>query len=417
MRLGPPRRAGGAGQATANFLYTLPAFLAGLCALMDEQPGRDNMTLLRSRSSEPFHAPKIMQRRIPQLDAVRGVAILVVMMHNIGLKYPLFHSQQLFGDGWMGVDLFFVLSGFLITGILVDTQQSEGYFKNFYVRRCLRIWPLYYSLIFFMFVIVRFLNRSEFHAVLQQSSPWWAYPLFLQNFVGPISTNAAGPLGVTWSLAIEEQFYLVWPVVVRFCSLKQLRRVAIVEICISPALRYYLSLHHVNLYTNVFCRLDGLMAGALLALLVRSDNFVAAKWLKRAWIALVVGAPLAFLTAHYNLGWIVYSFTALASAAFVYVSMFSSQKWLQAVMTNRFLIYTGIISYGLYLLHKIPSGMVETLHLDRHPFVPLPFIFVTSFVLAALSWNLLERPFLNLKRFFESTSEGNVSPDSPMPIA
>ena len=203
-----------------------------------------------------------MPQRIPQLDAVRGLAILLVMMHNISLKYPLFYSQQLFSNGWMGVDLFFVLSGFLITGILVDSKQSQGYLKNFYVRRCLRIWPLYYSLIFFMFVIVRFLSPSEFHTVMQQSSPWWAFPLFLQNFLIPISTNAAGPLGVTWSLAIEEQFYLIWPLVVRFCSSKQLRRVAIVEICISPALRYYLSLHHVYLYTNVFCRLDGLMAGA-----------------------------------------------------------------------------------------------------------------------------------------------------------
>jgi peptidoglycan/LPS O-acetylase OafA/YrhL len=123
------------------------------------------------------------------------------------------------------------------------------------------------------------------------------------------------------------------------------------------------------------------------------------------------------LTAHYGLGWIVYSFTALASVSFVYVAMFSSRKWLQVVMTNRFLIYTGTISYGLYLLHKIPSGMVETLHLDRHPFVPLPFIFVMSFVLATLSWNLLEKPFLNLKRFFESKTGGRVSPEVPVPVA
>jgi peptidoglycan/LPS O-acetylase OafA/YrhL len=72
-------------------------------------------------------------------------------------------------------------------------------------------------------------------------------------------------------------------------------------------------------------------------------------------------------------------------------------------MTNRFLVYTGTISYGLYLLHKIPFGTVEALHLDRHSWVPLPFIFVTSFALAVVSWNLLEKPFLSLKRFFEST--------------
>ncbi len=342
-----------------------------------------------------------MQRRIPQLDAVRGVAILVVMMHNTSMKYPILHSEKLFGAGWMGVDLFFVLSGFLITGILLDTKGSAGYFKNFYVRRVLRIWPLYYSLIFFMFVVVRFLNPSQYHTVIETSSPWWAYLLFLQNFVGPISTAAAGPLGVTWSLAIEEQFYLIWPLVVRFCSSRQLRRVAIVEICISPALRYYLSLHHVDLYTNVFCRLDSLMAGALLALLVRADQFVSSKLLKRAWVLLVVAAPSALVFEALNARWLGFSFVALAAASFVYLSMFSEQKWLQVVMTNRFLVYSGIISYGLYLLHKIPFGIVQTFHLDRHPYLPLPLIFITSYLLATFSWNLLEKPVLSLKRFFE----------------
>jgi peptidoglycan/LPS O-acetylase OafA/YrhL len=355
-----------------------------------------------SLATGALHAPRQMQRRIPQLDAARGVAILVVMIHNISFKYPLLQSQTWSSNGWMGVDLFFVLSGFLITGILLDTKHSDGYFKNFYVRRILRIWPLYYALLFFMFVIVRFLNRSEYDAILQTSSPWWAFPLFLQNFLVPISTKAVGPLGVTWSLAIEEQFYLIWPLVVRFCSFSQLRRVAIAEICISPALRYYLSLHHVNLYTNVFCRLDGLMAGALLALLVRSDNFVPSKLLKRAWVSLVIAVPLAFVTEALHARWIVFSFTALASVSFVYVSLFYGRKWLQAVMTNRFLIYTGTISYGLYLLHKIPVGMVQTLHLDLYPSLTLPIIFVASFAIAAISWNLLEKPFLKLKRFFEA---------------
>ena len=357
-------------------------------------------TIERARKS--LRVEVKMHRRIPQLDAVRGLAILVVMFHNISPKYPLFHSDQLFRDGWMGVDLFFVLSGLLITGILLDTKQSAGYFKNFYVRRCLRIWPLYYSLLFFMFVVVRFLNSSEYHLVVQTSSPWWAFPLFLQNFLLAISTNAAGPLGVTWSLAIEEQFYLVWPLVVRFCSITQLRQLAIAEICLSPMLRYYLWLHHVDLYTNIFCRLDGLMAGALLALLVRSDNFVPSKLLQRAWILLLTAAPLAFLTEAFHARWIVFSFTALASAAFVYVAMFSERKWLQKIMTNQFLVYTGTISYGLYLLHKIPFGMVQVLHLDRRPYLPLPIILVASYVLAALSWNLLEKPFLSLKRFFDS---------------
>lgn len=347
-----------------------------------------------------------MRRRVPQLDAVRGVAILVVMLHNIGPRYPVYHLQTLFRDGWMGVDLFFVLSGFLITGILLDTKNSESYFRNFYVRRCLRIWPLYYSLLLFMLVGIRLLSRSQFHLVIQQSSPWWSFPLFLQNFLVPISTDAAGPLGVTWSLAIEEQFYLVWPLFVRYCTAKQLRLVPALEMVFSPALRYYLSMHHVNLYTNVFCRLDGLMAGALLALLVRSDGFIPSKFIKRAWILFLVAMPLALAAAEFQAGSIVYSLTALAFSAFVYLALYSEQKWLQAVMTNRFLMYSGTISYGLYLLHKIPSGMSQSVHLDRHPYLPLPLILFASYALAGLSWKYFEKPILSLKRFFEPSQEG-----------
>src|SRR6266513_536675 len=83
-----------------------------------------------------------MQQKIHQLDAVRGLAILLVIAHNTSAKYPSLHLQRFFGNGWMGVDLFFVLSGFLITGILADTKDSVGYFTRFYARRCLRIWPL-----------------------------------------------------------------------------------------------------------------------------------------------------------------------------------------------------------------------------------------------------------------------------------
>ena len=346
------------------------------------------------------------RKKIPQLDALRGIAVLLVLLHNTDI-YPALHLNLIAANGWMGVDLFFVLSGFLITGILIDTKQSDGYFKNFYARRCLRIWPLYYSLLLFMFVIVPILRPSEAHTVFAaRSSPWWGYLIFLQNFLIPIPTKATGALGVTWSLAVEEQFYLVWPLVVRFCNEAQLRRIAVAVICISPVLRFYLVQHHVNIYSNTFCRLDGFMAGALLALLIRSASFAPSKFLTRAWIALLFSAPLALaLEMAFDAKWIVFSLTALASVSFIYLALFSTQKWLQFILTNRFLIYTGTISYGIYLLQKIPLDAVKTFHLDNHQFLALPITAAATYAMATLSWSLLEKPILRLKRFFKPKSD------------
>jgi len=325
----------------------------------------------------------------------------VVIFHNYSSQFPSPPLQSLFRNGWMGVDLFFVLSGFLITGILLDTKHSAGYFKNFYARRCLRIWPLYYSVLLFMFVVIPFLRPSVGSTIIARSSPWWAYPLFLQNFLLQHSTNAAGPLGVTWSVAIEEQFYMVWAVVVRTCPSVQLRWIAVAVICLSPALRYYLLLHHVDLYTNVFCRLDGLMAGGLIALVVRSDKFLPSRFLRSAWLSLFIAAPLAFVTEAFHARWITYSLSAVASAACVYLAMFATQKWLRVMLTSRWLMYTGTISYGLYLLHKIPLDAALLVHLDRHPVLTVVTALAASYAIAILSWNVLEKPFLRLKRFFE----------------
>jgi len=343
----------------------------------------------------------LQDRKIPQLDAIRGIAVLLVLLHNTDI-YPSLHLNFLSDNGWMGVDLFFVLSGFLITGILLDTKKSRDYFKNFYARRCLRIWPLYYSVLLFMFVVVPLVRPSEAHAIFEaRSAPWWSYLIFLQNFLVPIPTMATGALGVTWSLAVEEQFYMVWPLVVRCCSEARLRQIAIAVICISPLLRFYSNLHQVNIYSNTFCRLDGLMAGALLATVVRSANFQPGAFLTRAWITLLVSAPLALTLETFHARWIVFSFTALASVSLVYLGLFSPQKWLQTILTSRFLMYTGTISYGIYLLEKVPPDAMKSFHLDQYGFLALPITAAATFALATLSWYLLEKPFLRLKRYFE----------------
>jgi peptidoglycan/LPS O-acetylase OafA/YrhL len=257
-----------------------------------------------------------------------------------------------------------------------------------------------------MFIVVPFVHPSEAQTVFARSSPWWAYPLFLQNFLVPAPTNATGPLAVTWSLAIEEQFYLVWPWVVRYCSSAQVRRIAIVVIGASPVLRLLLSFGQVALYTNVFCRLDGLMAGALLALLVRSDSFVPSRGVRQAWVVFLVAVPFAFVTEALQARRIVFSLTALAAAALVYLSLYAEQAGLQRALTNRFIVYTGTISYGLYLLHKIPFDIAQALKLDRYPLLAAPMLLVVCYGVAAISWHLLEKPFLRLKRHFELQAIG-----------
>ena len=353
-------------------------------------------------------------KRVPELDSVRGLAVLVVLLHNTD-KYQ--YTGFIARNGWMGVDLFFVLSGFLITGILLDTKGIDGYFRKFYVRRCLRIWPLYYCALLFMFVIVPVLRPSETHRVFEpRSMPWWAYFIYLQNFLVPAITRATGLLGVTWSLAVEEQFYAVWPIVVHYCSEAQLRKIAITLICGSPVLRFFLIHCGLNVYPNTFCRLDGLMAGALLASAFRSKTFSPDTYIRPAWVAFLIASPLALITAH-RAEWLVYSFTALASVCFVFLALCSKQKWLQAIVRNRFLMFTGTISYGIYLLEKIPTDAAMSLHFDRHPALVLPLTAAATYGLAMLSWNLLEKPFLRLKRFFEMERPVSRPPEAALVVS
>src|SRR6186997_1549382 len=162
---------------------------------------------------------------IPALDGLRGIAIVLVMLHHFTYLRPTSGIDALIGNvlffGWTGVDLFFVLSGFLITGILLDTRNSRRYFTTFYARRTLRIFPLYYLILFIALVVL-----PKFPAVdrvligqdeLIDLPPQWPYWLYLTNFSIADRGWVHGWVDVGWSLAIEEQFYLVWPLVIWLC--------------------------------------------------------------------------------------------------------------------------------------------------------------------------------------------------------
>ena len=358
-----------------------------------------------------------MQKHIPQLDAVRGVAILLVLAHNLYgfTSRPL---SYLTAYGWMGVDLFFVLSGFLITGILLDSKPSKAYFRNFYARRCLRTWPLYYSVLFGMFFVVPRLLPQFAGEIFHRSHPWWSYPFFVQNFLVADPSQGVGPLGVSWSLAVEELFYLVWPGFVRFLTGRQLQAVAWTVILLSPFLRLLFLSRHWLIYCNPFCRIDGLMAGALLAIVVRKSAFTPARWLSFAWVAAFLAGPLAIFAYEHNAEWFTFSLNTLAFSGFLYLAVYSSNSWINAFFTNRFLMFSGTISYGLYLLHKLPYDALKLSPFHWvHPHLSFCLALIFSYALAAVSWSLLEKPFLRLKRLFESTSPGVISPSriSSMP--
>lgn len=346
-----------------------------------------------------------MQRKILQLDGVRGVAILVVLAHNLhGFTAPPFSYLSTYG--WMGVDLFFVLSGFLITGILLDTRSSGDYFRNFYARRCLRIWPLYYSVLVLMFVVIPHIRPQDAAEIFRRSHPWWSYPFFLQNFLVGEPSGGVGPLGVSWSLAVEELFYLFWPWFVRFLPLHRLAAFAYAVCFVSPFLRLAFVSHGWLIYTNPLCRLDGLMAGGLLAILIRKSDFAPGRYLAPAWMALLLAVPSAIAAELYKAHWLTYSLTTIASAGFVYLAQFSGWSSAKTILTNRALVFSGTISYGLYLLHKLPEDALKSVRFQiAHPSATFWIAVAGSYLIASTSWYFLEKPILRLKRFFESNAD------------
>ena len=206
----------------------------------------------------------------PALDGLRGLAILlVVIYHNFGFI-------DVFFFGWLGVDLFFVLSGFLITEILLNTLNEKNYLRNFYVRRALRIFPLYYVCLVIFLIIMPRLNTNLDLKYYTDNQVWiWTY---LQNwlyiFKNPDQTNTLNHL---WSLAVEEQFYLLWPLAILVLRKPKLLLLSISILLLAVlGLRLWVWNNHIadlayfNLYT--FTRIDGICIGCMVALLLRINK-------------------------------------------------------------------------------------------------------------------------------------------------
>ena len=296
--------------------------------------------------------------------------------------------------GWCGVDLFFVISGFLITGILLRSRTEDGYFRNFYMRRVLRIWPLYFAFLLLMLIVL----PAAMAQSIQSARPAWAFPLFLQNLFIP--RKIIGPLGITWSLAIEEQFYMAWPFFVWKLSRAALKRLLFAVLAIEPLLRILLTRFAVPIsqYTHTLTRLDGLAAGCLLALLAW-NGFDRAIWRRRALqFGLPALAIAAVCASHRPL---LYSAVAIAMGSVVAYSLTLSAS------AKGFLAYTGRISYGLYLFHLLAFDLFDSPKMRARLHGDLGYLIASLFLtyaLASISFYAFESPINGLKRYFRGDS-------------
>ncbi len=353
---------------------------------------------------------------IPQFDGLRGLSILAVFLaHSEFLKALPYAGFLEYGR--LGVDLFFVLSGFLITGILLDSRQAPGYFRNFYARRALRIWPLYYIVL----ILIRVLAPKISDSLASQTAHVWPYFfLYVQNLFPRLPM----PFGLepTWSLAVEEQFYITWPVFLRVLRARTLTMLLGSFVLLSLVCRiisYERGAPLKVIHNFTLCRLDGLAFGGLAAIWLRSRACTLLQWRRRSWQFILIGL-IGTLSArflfHQQSTVISYTTIAIAFTGLLGMALVSDAKssLLGRFLSNNLLRYVGRISYGLYLLH-MPifllisdfanrHGLVSSSSVSRNALIGASQFFVAA-IIASISWRYLETPILKLKSFFPSGSK------------
>lgn len=353
-----------------------------------------------------------LTRHIPALDGLRGIAILMVIVcHFVAYALPFTPSRSLLmisSVGGTGVDLFFVLSGFLITRILLTARTRPDFLKNFYARRILRIFPLYYGFLTLIYVIIPLLHLGQPTPIGVQLWTW----SYLQNVGMTFFPHQSATIWQWtphfWSLAVEEHFYLLWPFVVKLADARSLPLVLLGTIPISIISRgLVLWSGHGPAYLTP-CRVDALGLGSLLAVLSQHPGALATarRWAPAALLAMVPAGVA---------GMVVFSGTALpviqlfkdTGSALAYtlllVMVLKSQPggFLQGALAQPALATIGKYSYGMYVLHLTIIGLLGPMLKTIWP--PLALLLLVAVVAsaAALSWHFLEQPFLRLKRRFK----------------
>lgn len=353
------------------------------------------------------------RQHYPALDGLRGLAIiLVVVYHNFGfINYFFF--------GWLGVDLFFVLSGFLITDILLKTVGHKNYLRNFYFRRILRIFPLYYlSLIIFLLIIPQFPNKLNLDYYTSNQVWLWTY---LQNWLYIFNNpDPSNTLNHFWSLAVEEQFYLLWPFVILVIRKPSHLLIFITLLLLSViALRLWIwnyqivNLAYFNLYT--YSRIDGICIGSIIAILKAKNSNLLIK--HTFWIVLTfafLNFVFFFINRVYNFTFPYLALVGYTTFAMMFGLMLNeiitgNSKILNNIFKYPILTFLGKISYGLYIFHWPVFLLVNSfffgrisIYLPNHESRILSAFCSTliAILISIFSFKYFETYFLKLKTRF-----------------
>lgn len=372
-------------------------------------------------------APIAVPGRIPQLDGLRGIAIGLVVVWHYLVAVPggetnavVSLARRLFYLSWSGVDLFFVLSGFLIGGILLDNRDSPRYFRTFYIRRAFRIVPVYLLLLVPFWAAHSALGTSRdptLSALLGGEIPSWSYLAFVQNFyMAAVGDFGAIWMGITWSLAIEEQFYLLLPLTLFLVPRALVPRLCLACCALALAFRTALALAFhgpsalASAYLLLPSRMDALFLGVLGAWLVREPRWARDLPARRPLLwgaAAFTGAVLSFASVRMTsfvaplMTTAGYSVLAILYLAVLLLSYGTDRGPLHAALTSRPLRALGYTSYFVYLFHELFLQLGHFLSFGQAPehssgarvLVTLAS-FVALMAAAGLSWRLLEQPLI-----------------------
>jgi len=356
-----------------------------------------------------MHAPEKASDAVrwTELDGVRGLAALLVVYVHLFLRWvpaspkPVFWLRTLSGMAWTGVDLFFILSGFLIGGILLRNREATNYFSVFYIRRAFRILPLYFFLLAAFFLIRFCLPMGHDPSLAEGKIPLWSYPLLVQNFPMAFTGDwGPSPLGVTWSVALEEQFYLFLPVFIWLIPTRwHLASFSLLALS-APAFRIF-----SHLPDPMFLlpgSLEPLFSGVILAWLFihRPVFFRAESWRWVAFLLFAAGSlAMAWLAVRGGFGHFRETAVTLFWGSFLWLVLAFLGTPVTAPLRWRPLRWVGGISYGVYLLHPLISyvvfmnvfGALPTESMGMRGFLLTCASLGIILLIAALSFHFVER--------------------------